>query len=194
MPGRLALRDTPLRRVRRLIAQAAGLTALFMAVLGTIGYVTKRDLSAIGRISFIGLIALLLFIATMIASVYHADADENHGPFRGTGQEFAAMLVPLMDQAPGVGGHHVTNILIDLNEGGTAANAESYFIAFHPLDDGQRAFVTGRYIDRFEQRGGAWKIAQRHVIIVPTRRRAGPWRWRATPAVAAAQMISRTDG
>ncbi len=103
--------------------------------------------------------------ATMIASVYHADADENHGPFRGTGQEFAAMLVPLMDQAPGVGGHHVTNILIDLNEGGTAANAESYFIAFHPLDDGQRAFVTGRYIDRFEQRGGEWKIAQRHVII-----------------------------
>ena len=44
-----------------LVAQAAGLTALFMAVLGTIGYVTKRDLSAIGRISFIGLIALLLF-------------------------------------------------------------------------------------------------------------------------------------
>ncbi len=44
-----------------LIAQAAGLTALFMAVLGTIGYSTKRDLSALGRISFFGLIALLLF-------------------------------------------------------------------------------------------------------------------------------------
>jgi ketosteroid isomerase-like protein len=103
--------------------------------------------------------------AAMIASVYHDDADENHGPFRGTGREFAVMLVPLMDTAPGVGGHHVTNILIDLHADGRAANAESYFIAFHPLDDGQRAFVTGRYIDRFEQRGGAWKIAQRHVII-----------------------------
>ncbi|MGD9573254.1 MAG: Bax inhibitor-1 family protein [Thermoleophilia bacterium] len=44
-----------------LIAQAAGLTALFMAVLGAIGYSTKRDLSALGRISFFGLIALLLF-------------------------------------------------------------------------------------------------------------------------------------
>jgi modulator of FtsH protease len=44
-----------------LIAQAAGLTALFMAVLGTVGYVTRRDLSALGRVSFIGLIALLLF-------------------------------------------------------------------------------------------------------------------------------------
>jgi modulator of FtsH protease len=44
-----------------LIAQAAGLTALFMAILGSVGYVTKRDLRALGRISFIGLIALLVF-------------------------------------------------------------------------------------------------------------------------------------
>lgn len=44
-----------------LIAQAAGATALFMGVLGTVGYSTKRDLSALGRISFFGLIALLLF-------------------------------------------------------------------------------------------------------------------------------------
>jgi FtsH-binding integral membrane protein len=43
------------------IAQAAGLTALFMGVLGAIGYSTSRDLSGLGRISFIGLIALLLF-------------------------------------------------------------------------------------------------------------------------------------
>ncbi|MGE0029088.1 MAG: Bax inhibitor-1 family protein [Thermoleophilia bacterium] len=45
----------------QLIAQAAGATALFMGVLGTVGYLTKRDLSGLGRISFIGLIALLLF-------------------------------------------------------------------------------------------------------------------------------------
>lgn len=44
-----------------IIAQAAGLTALFMAIMGSIGYLTKRDLSGLGRISFIGLIALLLF-------------------------------------------------------------------------------------------------------------------------------------
>lgn len=44
-----------------LIAQAAGATALFMGVLGTVGYMTKRDLSGLGRISFIGLLALLLF-------------------------------------------------------------------------------------------------------------------------------------
>jgi len=44
-----------------IIAQAAGATALFMGVLGTVGYMTKRDLTALGRISFFGLLALLLF-------------------------------------------------------------------------------------------------------------------------------------
>jgi FtsH-binding integral membrane protein len=44
-----------------LIAQAAGLTALFMAVMGAVGYLTTRDLTNLGRVSFIGLIALLLF-------------------------------------------------------------------------------------------------------------------------------------
>jgi FtsH-binding integral membrane protein len=44
-----------------LIAQAAGLTALFMGVMGGVGYATRRDLSSLGRVSMIGLIALLVF-------------------------------------------------------------------------------------------------------------------------------------
>lgn len=44
-----------------IIAQAAGLTALFMALMGAIGYLSRRDLSGLGRISFIGLIVLILF-------------------------------------------------------------------------------------------------------------------------------------
>ena len=53
-----------------IIAQAAGATALFMGVLGTVGYMTKRDLTALGRISFFGLLALLLFgiVAIFVAS------------------------------------------------------------------------------------------------------------------------------
>ncbi len=101
--------------------------------------------------------------AAMIASAYHPDADENHGAFQGNGAEFAAHLVPLMDSAPGVSGHHVTNILIDRE--GDVAQVESYFIAFHALDDGTRAFVTGRYLDRFTLRNGDWRIARREVVI-----------------------------
>ncbi len=44
-----------------LIAQAAGLTALFMAVMGAVGYLTSRDLTALGRVSFFALIGLLVF-------------------------------------------------------------------------------------------------------------------------------------
>jgi modulator of FtsH protease len=44
-----------------IIAQAAGLTALFMAIMGAIGYSTTKDLTGLGRISFIGLIVLLVF-------------------------------------------------------------------------------------------------------------------------------------
>jgi modulator of FtsH protease len=44
-----------------LIAQAAGLTALFMAVMGSIGYLTSRDLTALGKVSFFALIGLLVF-------------------------------------------------------------------------------------------------------------------------------------
>jgi FtsH-binding integral membrane protein len=41
--------------------QAAGATALFMLAAGGYGYATRRDLSAVGRISFFALIALLIF-------------------------------------------------------------------------------------------------------------------------------------
>ena len=49
-----------------LIGQAAGLTALFIGALGTVGYVTKRDLSWLGRISFFALLALIVFGIVMI--------------------------------------------------------------------------------------------------------------------------------
>lgn len=100
---------------------------------------------------------------TMIASAYHDDAEENHGAFHGTGREFADFLVPAMDAAPEIGGHHVTNILVQRD--GDEAKVESYFIAFHAQDEGGRAFVTGRYLDRFTLRGGEWKIQQRRVVI-----------------------------
>jgi FtsH-binding integral membrane protein len=41
--------------------QAAGATALFMLACGAYGYATRRDLSAIGRISFFALIGLIVF-------------------------------------------------------------------------------------------------------------------------------------
>jgi modulator of FtsH protease len=44
-----------------IVAQAAGLTALFMGAMGTVGYLTKRDLTWLGRISFVALLGLIVF-------------------------------------------------------------------------------------------------------------------------------------
>lgn len=41
--------------------QAAGATALFMLGFGAYGYATRRDLTAVGRISFFALIGLIIF-------------------------------------------------------------------------------------------------------------------------------------
>lgn len=57
-----------------IIAQAAGLTALFMAAMGTVGYVTKRDLTWLGRVSFIALLGLIVFgIVAIFVSIPNAD-------------------------------------------------------------------------------------------------------------------------
>ncbi len=46
--------------------QAGGATALFIAGCGAIGYATRRDLSAIGRVSFWALVGLIVFGVAMI--------------------------------------------------------------------------------------------------------------------------------
>jgi FtsH-binding integral membrane protein len=46
--------------------RAAGATALFMAGFGAYGYATRRDLSAVGRISFFALIGLILFAIILV--------------------------------------------------------------------------------------------------------------------------------
>jgi FtsH-binding integral membrane protein len=45
----------------KVVWQAAGATALFMLGFGAYGYATRRDLSAIGRVSFFALIGLIVF-------------------------------------------------------------------------------------------------------------------------------------
>jgi FtsH-binding integral membrane protein len=54
--------------------KAAGATALFIAGFGAAGYASKRDLSALGRISFFALIALIL-VGIVLIFVHIPGAD-----------------------------------------------------------------------------------------------------------------------
>jgi FtsH-binding integral membrane protein len=50
----------------QILWQAGGATALFIGVFGSVGFLTNRDLSAIYRVAFIALIALLIFGIVLI--------------------------------------------------------------------------------------------------------------------------------
>jgi FtsH-binding integral membrane protein len=52
--------------------EAGGATALFIAGFGAVGYATRRDLSMVGRVSFLALIALIMLgIAAIFVHIPH---------------------------------------------------------------------------------------------------------------------------
>lgn len=53
--------------------QAGAATALFIGALGSAGYATERDLSSVARVSFWGLVALLIFgVFAIFVNIPHA--------------------------------------------------------------------------------------------------------------------------
>jgi hypothetical protein len=63
--------------------------------------------------------------------------------------------------------HRLSNVTIEID--GNVALVESYVLAYHVIDSAadasqtERTLITfnGRYIDRFEERDGDWRIARR---------------------------------
>lgn len=102
--------------------------------------------------------------ADMLRSAYWPDAIDKHLDFTGTVEEFIAWAFPIMthmDQTM----HMIGNILMTVR--GDTADVESYFYGYHRITiDGAKKDVigSGRYIDRFEQRGGEWRVAERLVL------------------------------
>lgn len=105
----------------------------------------------------------------LIASAFHADAIDDHGPFCGSPAGLIAYLNGTVD-ADGIHAalfgdhlHFVTNHLAEIH--GDSAHAETYYlmVARH-RGTGRTGLWTGRYIDRFERREGRWAIAVRRVV------------------------------
>jgi 3-phenylpropionate/cinnamic acid dioxygenase small subunit len=104
-------------------------------------------------------------------SVYHPDAIDDHGSFYGLGTDFATYLVNREERMTAVGQHHITNMIIEM-QGDDDARVESYFLAFHPHQDGdltKLGIAAGRYLDHFQRRNGSWKILTRRVVMDWTR-------------------------
>lgn len=116
----------------------------------------------------------------LVLSAFHPDAIAHHGAgFQGNAHEaWTKRLGPDADPMDRVGigtepvrhdrlvacQHHITNHLVDLDSDGRCARSEAYFLAHYVTDRGGRRYVAtvgGRYVDRFERRDGAWRIAER---------------------------------
>lgn len=97
----------------------------------------------------------------LLRSVYHPDATDDRGFFKGSGPEFCEFAIATLRDHKS--NHHMLgqmNISIE----GDIAFGEIYFNAYHRIvaDGVETDFVViGRYIDRYERRAGNWKIAHR---------------------------------
>ena len=105
--------------------------------------------------------------AAALASAYHPDAQETHGNHTGDAAAFRSRAVRNTQERFLRMHHSLGTINIDL--AGDVAYSEAYFAAgcvLRPAQD-HKPMITvlhGRYLDRFERRDGAWKIAKRTVV------------------------------
>jgi hypothetical protein len=100
----------------------------------------------------------------LVRSCYHPDATDEHGSFSGGVDDYVAWAFRLLERYESTM-HLVGNLLVEL--AGDVALAETYGVAHHRGRAGEpfepvRNLVTGfRFVDRFERREGAWRIARR---------------------------------
>lgn len=98
-----------------------------------------------------------------LRSAYWEDATDCHGAWNGSAEGFIAQALARLRQG-GRRVHQITNVLIDLH--GDVAAVESNFFALQATADQpeRETFLCGRYVDRFERRGSAWRVAARTVV------------------------------
>ncbi|MGE4431241.1 MAG: nuclear transport factor 2 family protein [Sphingobium sp.] len=100
----------------------------------------------------------------MFLSAFHPGAREDHGAYHGPVEDFAHLTTERVGLGT-IGIQHVLgNILVQFED--DHAQVETYFRAFYRDRANPDIFVAvgGRYLDRFEQRDGHWRIARRYVV------------------------------
>jgi len=99
----------------------------------------------------------------MLRSCFHPDATHEHGSFKGLSQDFCTMGLALV-RGVALTHHQLGPVSIELD--GEVAYAETYFTSYHRLagEPQEDRIMGGRYVDRFERRGGAWRIARRQGV------------------------------
>jgi ketosteroid isomerase-like protein len=103
--------------------------------------------------------------AELIASAFHPDAIDEHSYRILSGAEVGPFLVDRMRTTFKASLHTMLQSRIEVD--GDSATGETYYVAWLLSDEGGKERIDqaeGRYIDRFERRGGQWRIAHRVVL------------------------------
>lgn len=102
--------------------------------------------------------------AALISGAWWPDARVDLGIFAGSFADYLAWVVPGSDAIP-VTTHELAQSLIVTE--GDAARVETHVTSYHRIDMGAEhrdIVLGGRYLDRFERRGGEWRIAARTML------------------------------
>lgn len=108
--------------------------------------------------------------ADLIRSCWWPEARFDYGVYSGDFEAYLAWVVPGADAIKDTQ-HLIGQSYIELE--GDRASVESHVISYHRVDMGSPSTaqggerdtcIGGRYLDRFEKRGDAWRIAGRTML------------------------------
>lgn len=99
----------------------------------------------------------------LFLSAFHEDAIIAAGPFVGNPSELADWSFAMHAEYQLLTQHNWFNHSCEL--GGNVAHTETYYLFVARNNDESVMLAGGRYVDRFEDRNGGWKIALRTNVI-----------------------------
>lgn len=131
----------------------------------------------------------------MMGRLFHSDATFGFGPVEGDWRGFVEQARAIID--PCISTQHLLGqTLIGFADTETA-HCETYLTAMHVVpvgyprpevfparDEIYSATIAGRYVDRFERRGGEWRIAKRQ----------GLYDWREFRSIGEASLAGMPEG
>lgn len=99
----------------------------------------------------------------ILRSVYWADAQDDHGVFRGHREAFIEWVMPVLRDRFVQIQHVLGQTYTELD--GDTAHSETYFVQHALRPDGVAYQSPGRYVDRLERRDGEWRVADRIALM-----------------------------
>ncbi len=128
---------------------------------------TAEDRFAIQDLAALYMRGLDRLDGDLLAAQFWPEARCEYGIFSGSPVDFAGFCMAAL--ADHERNHHMLGQhLIDFTAP-EEAYGEVYYQAYHRVagEDGspRDLFIAGRYVDRYEQRGGTWKIAYRSELV-----------------------------